>query len=362
MTTRAILHLVNSLGSGGAERFVADLAIAQATAGHRVTVVTLSPAEALGDPSGVEAERVAHLTAAGMRVETIGHRARQLLVPGALRLGRLVRAARPDIIHSHLLTALLLLRLGGVAAPAVATHHNTPLPTRRWLFRRIAARAGAWAAVSKAAMPVLSTAYDGPLRLIHNGIADADLPARAAPAPGPLRVISLGNLTAQKNYAQVAGIAAELARRGVEAAFRIAGEGPERPAIAAEIARQGVEGHVTLLGARRDTRSLLAESDLYLLTSRWEGMPIAVIEALQAGLPVIAADVGGCGEILGEDQACGVLLPAGDTAAFADRIADLAGDPDLRARMGAAARERARQFSIDRAAEAYDALYHEVLA
>lgn len=361
MARLSILHIANSLGAGGAERFVTDLARAQAETGDQPHIVTLSDAADLGDTSGLDAARRQALEADGIAVSCIGHRARRSLFPAARRLRRVVDELRPDLIHSHLLTGLLLLRVGGIAGPVVATHHNTPLPAPAWLFRLIARRADAYVAISKAALPRLARVYRGPVALIANGIATDPATEPAERPDGPLQIISLGSLKQAKNYPRLVDIAAALRDRGITARFRIAGEGPDRRAIERRIAEHGVQDMVALLGARSDAGALLRSSDLYLLTSDWEGMPIALLEALQAGLPVIAADVGACGEIIGCDGGCGFLVPPGDVDSYCERIAGLAQDAERRLAMAAAARARARGFSITKSWAAYRALYAQVV-
>ncbi len=361
MARLRILHIANSLGAGGAERFVADLAQAQLAAGDRPNIVTLSDAADLGDSSGLDAARRRELETAGIDVHCLGHRARQWVLPAAQALRRVVEKLKPDVIHSHLLTGLVLLRVGGIGGPVVATHHNTPLPAPGWLFRLIARRADAYAAIATDALPQLAQVYRGPVELIPNGIFLDPAVTPEERADGPLQIISLGSLKQAKNYPRLVDIAAALRDRGIAARFRIAGEGPERQAIEQRIAERGVQDSVELLGVRSDAGALLRASDLYLLTSDWEGMPIALLEALQAGLPVIAADVGGCREIIGQDGGCGFLVRPDDRATYCDRIAGLAEDTDRRRAMAAVARARAGEFSIAKCQAAYRALYERVL-
>ncbi|MEM8791667.1 MAG: glycosyltransferase [Pseudomonadota bacterium] len=361
MAPLSILHLVNSLGAGGAERFTFDLAVAQAAAGHEVAILSLSTAAELGDTSGVEARRIKQLHNSGIDHQILGHRHRRWLISATAPLRRILAERRPDIVHAHLLTALLMLRLAGRRPPVVATHHNTALPTSPAIFRAGAARASALVAISKPALPILEQVYRGPIELIHNGISDHGTAPKPRDGAGPLRVISLGHMKPAKNYLHLVEIAATLRDRGLEVEFQIAGDGPERVAVERRIAELGLPDSIALLGSREDTASLLAASDLYLLTSTKEGMPIALIEAMQAGLPIVSSDVGGCAEVIGLDGEAGFLVPPGDTAAFAERIATLAGDRSLRERMGLVARERAKLFTIETAARYYEALYRRVL-
>ncbi|MEM0922877.1 MAG: glycosyltransferase [Pseudomonadota bacterium] len=351
-----IWQVVSSLGSGGAEVFAADLAMALASRGHQVGMAVLSRAAEMGDRSGQEARNLARLEAAGIEIAFIGHRARRRVLPAALALRRVLARARPEIVHSHLKIGLLLL--SAWRGPVVATHHTTPLHRPRWLMRLLSRRVRAYIGISEQAVVNLRTIAACPVHLIRNGIDFSRLELPEVAAHDGVRVLSLGNLRLAKNYPHLVEIAAQT---DPVLTFQIAGEGDQRAAIEAKIATTGTS-RVTLLGARSDVGALLAGADIYLLTSHWEGMPIALLESLHAGLPVIASDVGGVPEILGRDGACAILVAPEDTEGFVASLNALAADPERRAAMGAAARDRALTFSIETSAAAHEALYREALA
>ncbi len=117
---------------------------------------------------------------------------------------------------------------------------------------------------------------------------------------------------------------------------------------------------VSFLGYRRDLATIAAATDIAVLSSDNEGTPVSLIEAAAAGRPAVASDVGGVADVVGEDT--GILYPAGDEEALSRGITRLAADAELRARMGAAARERAlSRYSVDRLLADIDALYGELL-
>jgi glycosyltransferase involved in cell wall biosynthesis len=122
-----------------------------------------------------------------------------------------------------------------------------------------------------------------------------------------------------------------------------------------------LEAYVRLLGLRTDVAQLVPGADLLLLTSISEGIPLSVIEGMAAGLPIVATRVGGVPEVV-EDGVTGLLAPAGDAEALAERVVALAGDPELRGRLGDAGRRRAlERFSEARMQEEYRRLYDEML-
>src|SRR5207248_3814804 len=113
----------------------------------------------------------------------------------------------------------------------------------------------------------------------------------------------------------------------------LVGDGPERAGVEAQVRELNLGEKVRFLGTRKDVAQLLHGADLFLLTSVSEGIPLTVIEAMAAGLPVVATDVGGLREVVA-DGLTGLLAPAKDAAALADCVWRLAGDPELRRRMG----------------------------
>ena len=141
----------------------------------------------------------------------------------------------------------------------------------------------------------------------------------------------------------------------------LVGDGPERAAIEAEIQKRGVSSQVRLLGIRSDVSRVLAASDAFLLTSISEGIPLTIIEAMCAGLPVVSTRVGGIPEIV-EDEVTALLATAGDDEGLADRLLRLSADPQLREEMGKRGRVHAiSHFSEDRMHSEYAALYREML-
>jgi glycosyltransferase involved in cell wall biosynthesis len=140
------------------------------------------------------------------------------------------------------------------------------------------------------------------------------------------------------------------------------GEGSLREQLTAHIRKYGLEKRVHLLGKRSEVAECLAASDVFVLSSSWEGNPLAVMEAMAAGLPVIGTAVGGVPELV-ESGRQGILVAPGDAAGFANAMRTLLNNPALRAAMASAARARATaRFNADRMAEGYACLYREALS
>jgi glycosyltransferase involved in cell wall biosynthesis len=160
-----------------------------------------------------------------------------------------------------------------------------------------------------------------------------------------------------KNQAMMLRALSGVLARYPQARLRIIGDGPERSGLEALAGELRISGSVEFLGFRKDVGALLAESDVFLMSSHYEGISIAVLEAMCAGLPVLATRVGGIPEMV-EDGRTGVLVPDGDVEAMAQAMGKLLDSSHDRQRLGAAGKEfLQREFSIDMTAERYFRLY-----
>lgn len=195
-----------------------------------------------------------------------------------------------------------------------------------------------------------------------------EIPPAGPAAPGRLRrelglgpnsalVVSAGRLSPEKSFSTLVQAARIVASQEPTAHFVVFGEGALRAGLEAEIAAAGLAGRFHLPGFRRGVAEILAEVDVFALTSLTEGLPNAVLEASAASRPVVATAVGGVPEVV-VDGETGFLVPPLRPDLLADRILDLLRDRDLAERMGRAARERAgRRFSFEAQGEALQAIY-----
>ena len=197
----------------------------------------------------------------------------------------------------------------------------------------------------------------GSIAVIPNGIDATAFPARSR-AARPLRtIITVANLRPEKHHETLIGAAGLLAGELPDLRFLVVGDGPRRGELEAMARARGVEHRLTFLGHREDVPQLLGDADLFVLPSRSEAFPNGAIEAMAAGLPVIASAVGGLLDLI-EPERTGLLVEPGDPVALANAIRRLAGDPDLAARIGEAAQAEAqRRYSFTRMVEAFEDLY-----
>jgi glycosyltransferase involved in cell wall biosynthesis len=291
---------------------------------------------------------------------------------GLIELVRLCHRLRPDIVHAHSSKAGALGRL----AAAIAGVHIRVFTVHGWSFAAYGGLAGRlylWVErrlerLTTSIVCVARSARDCGMAagacsadrsvVIHNAVDVQSFPS-ARPHAGPPWIVSVGRLAFPKDFST---LLEALADTGPDWRASFVGEGPLQAAIADEVRRHGLEKRVELLGTRGDVPDLLASADIFVLSSRSEGFPVSILEAMAAALPVIATDVGGVGEAV-LDGETGLLVPAGDPHALTNALERVLGDEGLRRRLGAKGRDRALQeFDVPSFRQAHLELYARELA
>lgn len=304
-----------------------------------------------------------------------------------LRLVSIIRRRRPQILHTHTAKAGAIGRLAAVLAgdarPPVIVHtfHGHVLrgyfgPVRSAAFRRIEQELAKVATTLIAVSPQvrddlvsLGVAPSKRFEVVRLGI---DLGNRVPDGTGNelRRVFGVGDrfiigwvgrMTAVKRCNDVLIALKRLRERGVDAVLCMVGDGPDRNQVEEQAHELGLSRHCLFVGYQRDVSQYYGFFDAFLLPSANEGTPVVAIESLAAETPVVATSVGGVPDVV-EDGVHGFLVRPGDTDAISERLALLAHDPELRARMGAAGRERVvPRYSVSRLIDDVDALYRRLL-
>lgn len=358
MTALRIVHTVSSLQGGGMEHFVLRLAAAQQKRGHDASVVAIT-----GGPLLEIAQQKSVPTT---------------VLRGSGKAGRIAHAAahfalhRPHVVHCHNPTSLhyaAIAKTASLAALIFTDHAQTKGIVRvpsELEWRLVDAYASVSAETARHAVDI---GYRLTPEVVHNGIdfTPARRPraeVRAELGVGDrfigVNVASFFAVKAQDVLVRAAGV---LKERGVAATLVCVGDGQERKNVEKIAADLGLgPDHVRFLGFRNDVADLLAASDFFVLPSRSEGFPISILEAMSHRLPVVCTPVGGNPELV-TDSEHGFLVPVDDHAALAEAIGKIAGDPELRRRLGEAGHARVRdEFSFDRTTDRYEEIYRRVLA
>jgi glycosyltransferase involved in cell wall biosynthesis len=339
--------------------FARDLALALGRRGHKSAIAYYATMEELNLSDVFETEYIAKLDAAGVSHHHLGCRGLRNPAMAAWKLRQVIRSFRPQIIHAHISTSIIAKVLSGSGVPLIYTHHNTVVRFPKPIFKIFDLFIWRYIAICKAAEYLLIGLTSRPVELIRNGIEPRTLARRVADEKFT-SVLSVGALSLQKNYATLIDVAHSVNEVNKSVKFLIAGDGPERSALEEKISSLGLEGVVVLLGTRKDVDALMSQASLLLMTSKFEGMPITLIEALYAGLPIISTNVGGCSEAV-HHGVNGYLVEPGNVKGLADAVQHLLMHPELALQMAAESRRRAQLFSIEQCALDHESTYLKIL-
>lgn len=354
---RFVVHIASGREWRGGQRQVCYLARALAAdPGVRQLVVT-------GAGTRLAAELV------GARIPVAGVRWGPSFDPRALwGLGQEIAAQRnaEPILHAHDPHALILAAAAAAwfDLPLVVTR-RVDFPIRRpWLWRR----ANRVVAISDAVRRVAEASGVRPDRVVvvpsgipledGEGIAPLDLRHRLALPPDSILAVSVGALVAHKDYRTLVSAAARLRDSHPRLHWVIAGEGLLHAALGRQIGSLGLDRRVHLIGSVPDGRAVIAGGDLFVVSSKEEGLNTSVLDAMFLGVPVVGTDAGGLPEAL--DGGAGLLSRRGDPEALARSVVELLSDRSLRLRLASTARISVRRFGSDRMAEGMRAVYHSV--
>ena len=362
-----ILHITPTLTVGGAEQMATHLMVGLAKS-HSVGAVGLFPAA----QSAVE-QRLAQ---AAIPIWHLNKRAgfdpRMFAA-----LNRVFREFRPDVVHTHMAVQRyvfpVLLRHRSVVAihtmHNLAQHETDALGrlVHRLAFRNQVLPIG----ISQEVSASVKRIYGLECKAIipncipvenyrHNPEDRLQWRQQNGLSPEAVVFTCVGRLEPQKNPLLLLEAFAEL--KDARAHLVLSGDGSLRERIEAYVERHQLGKRVHLIGKQNNVPSILAASDIFALSSNWEGNPLAVMEAMAAGLPVIATEVGGVPELVQSGEQ-GWLVPAGDRLGFTAAMKNLLEDAETRQAMGRAAQTRAmREFRVERMVEGYANLYREMVS
>lgn len=345
-----ILHLINSLATGGAEQIVVQLADEGTKRGHDVRILTLNYQD--GNP---------HRKALSLDVPVTSIKS----APSPLSIERevLKAAESADLLHVHLFPSLYYgVRFDG---PKIFTEHNTtnrrrnkPLfsPFEKWAYESYDVLVGVSEGVSRGLSRHLSDIKlkDKRIETIHNGVPEFFFRPLERARGSYTRLVIVGSLTKQKNHSLALRVLSLLP----EMTLDVAGTGPLCAQIRREARSLKIENRVNFLGNVRDVISLLTESDILLSTSTFEGFGLAVLEAQATGIPVVAPRVEGIDEVV-DDGVSGFLFDEPDPQKIAQKVSE-ASKPTKYRELSAGARSKAASFSMGKCLDRYLGLYREL--
>lgn len=353
-----VVQVINHCGldRGGAERLVRQLHIDLLSEGIDSHLIALEECNVAG---------VANSHSLGFK----SPRDPRVLPSLAAALRTFAEAS--DLIHTHLFPSSayisILKRCGWIRVPCVFTEHNTWNKRRenqlfRTLDRFVYPGFEKVFAISKGTEHELVRSYPnvrGRTQIIQNGSNLRYTDFRKRNPHDKIQILSIGSLTHRKNYDTALLALSKL--KDVEFHYTILGEGPERSRLLGLVGELGIGPKVTFAGHVEILEPWLESSDIFLMPSRWEGFGLAAVEAMNAGLPVVASDVPGLREVTGEDGVCALLVSPDDIEGIGSAIRQVSNSGEDRLRMGKAGFIRSAEFSRSRMTENYVDAYRQVI-
>ena len=368
-----ILLVIKCLGYGGAERLLVDTV----ATGDR-TAFDYEVAYVLADEDGL----VSTIRETGTTVHALGATGNADLRWTA-RLRSLLDRGAFDVVHFHLpytvaIGRLVVATLPRARRPAVVyTEHslwNKAAVAIRGLNRAGIARDDSLIVVSDAAHDALPIALQGQARVIVHGLdtqrADAllslreamrvDVRAELGVPDDQVLVLTVANLRPEKGYDVLLDAIRLLADRDVPAQVVAVGRGPLADELRDRRDALGIADRLQFLGQRDDVLRLLAGSDAFVLASRQEGLPVSLMEATSMGMPIVGTAVGGVPQVIA-DGVDGLIVPPGSPERLADALQRIVSDPDLRSRLGRAAKDKSAMFDVREASREIEGIYLDLV-
>ena len=286
------------------------------------------------------------------------------------RIVQAIRAFQPDVIHMHksrLHYFLLPILVCGVKKRLYTVHSLADKDTRSKAIRRIVKYAFRSCgvvpvAISDLCLKSLVETYGldrNSIPCIYNGIDTEKYrnpEKQIVPQVGKMTFVSVGRLSLPKNYPLLLRVAEKAHKTWPDVEFIILGDGELREAIEKQVAEQNSQEYIHLMGNVNDVNHYLWKANAFLMTSDYEGLPLTVIEAMAAGLPIISTKAGGVVDV-GESGKNGILVNCGDEIGLTDAIGQLCASPDLCMSYSKKSKELAQKYSLKNMAKAYLQLY-----
>jgi glycosyltransferase involved in cell wall biosynthesis len=352
-----IAHIVDSMEVGGAETLVMQMCRLQREQGHDPRIYAVATLGSLGEQMQKE----------GFQVKSnVGTR----LIDSARNFYRIFREAGPDVVHLHNPTpttyAAIPARMAGVRS-IISTRHSLLGPPHRWVAElkyALAATNCDWiAGICDATTSNLLSLHTVPARKIvrvYNGAVPLQrVPAERCPPKSGFTLLYVGRLAPVKNHRMLLHAFHMVLSSTPGLQLWMVGDGSERRALEHLAAELGIAAHVTFWGQQLDVAPYFSAADVFIMSSKSEGLPISLLQAFSLGVPAIVTDVGGMAEVVGFAKA-GITVPAGEASGMAAAIIRIVKDKTERQELSMNAERAFRSyFTLQAMVDRYMSLYQE---
>lgn len=358
-----ILQIISAPASGGAEVYVKDLAKYLSSQGHNLHVAFLSSAHDAGRDTKYEEYFLNDLKSSGVQTYIIGNETRKKPWLGIIRLQKYIKKNGIEICHTHLAYGIIFSAFLDI--PVIYTHHTIE---PRWgkvtytIFNRIVDK---YVGISEKCALALTKYTGREIATIFNAVSEDKFKSliRQRKLENIMNVSMVGRLVAEKDYFNILEALTLLDANTLrKVKLRIAGEGSSeyKKEILSFIDQKGLNKNVELLGVVNNIPKFLYESDVFVMSSSSEGLPIALIEATLSGLPSIVTDVGGCSEVIKKSKN-GIVVPPNNPNALAGAIERLFTERKLLNTFSKNSLNNCSQYSIAHSAKLHLKLYERLL-
>jgi GalNAc-alpha-(1->4)-GalNAc-alpha-(1->3)-diNAcBac-PP-undecaprenol alpha-1,4-N-acetyl-D-galactosaminyltransferase len=361
---RRITLVIPSLTSGGAERVMATMANHWVTTGRQVTLLTLDDGN---EPPFFPLHPAVQHHSLGVYGESRGAlRAVRNNVERIFTLRRAIARSKPDVVLSFLDTTnvLTLLATRGLGLPVIVEEHTDPAQKTigRWesLRRLLYPRASRVVVLSETAREYFGPGIRSRSVVMPNPISVAPPGDRPAAPRARRTLIALGRLGPEKGFDLLIDSFAEIAERHAEWDLVIRGEGPRRRDLEQQRDRLGLANRVSLLGRTSTPYEELRQADLFVMSSRREGFPMALGEAMACGLPAVSTDCPSGPRQIIRPGIDGLLVPPDDVHSLAGALSQVMGDDALRTRLASREPEVLERFGIEQIMARWETLFDQV--
>lgn len=353
---KRVMMVIPTLSPGGAEKMVISIAEKIDTKKIELIIVVLYPYQ----------ETIYAKEAANKQLKIIYLNKKQGIdLSIILQLKRIIKKFKPDIIHTHLYSAAYVLFASPRSIPKYHTVHNVAQKEAtgmRRLLMQIAYKVGNFTPVAISpycAQTIEKTYHVKKIPCICNGIDTEYYRPNKIEHEG-IKIINVGRLQSQKNHSLLISVFAEIHSKYPNTTLEIVGEGELRAQLEKDINKLNLSDCVTMQGISDDIRNKLNKADIYVMTSKFEGLPISVLEAMACGLPIVSTKAGGVIDII-EQGSNGFVVEQEDEVGLIEAISKLIVDSELRKSMEEKSREMALKFDINICAKKYQLLYFKEL-
>lgn len=351
---KKVMVIVPTLGTGGGEKMAIDIAAHVDRSLIDITIVSLYPYE--------ETILSQYTERVGLKVIYLHKKLGwDIRIIGELK--RIIKEIKPDVIHTHLYVVPYVLLAAKRKTVKYHTVHNVADKEAEGLLRqimRVAYRFGGFTpvAISQYCAKTFEEVYGRSVETIPTIINGVDInkfkPDRTKHSM--IKLINIGRFYPQKNQKMLIKAFSEIHKQCPNTLLEIVGDGYLRSELEAEVRSCGLEDAVIMEGESNSIPKKLNDSDIYVMSSDFEGLPVSVLEAMATGLPIVSTKAGGTVDIV-KDSINGLLVPIGDVDALVNAILRLVTNPEERKAMGEESRIMAKSFSIEECARKYQELY-----